>query len=179
MQTKNLTVMITDIKGYTQRTSSQSRQKTLDLVLKHTKLVQPIILDFHGTAVKTMDNAFLATFESPTNALLAAIDIQKQLEDYNDTVEVSQSIEVRIAINSGEVIVAENDVYGEPVNIAARIESLAKPNEIYFTEAVYLSMNRREVTSSEIGYRILNCLRDSSRTWICMDSKGQRQTGLA
>lgn len=110
---------------------------------------QPIILHFHGTMIKTMSDAFLIMFESPANALLAAIDIQKQLEDYNETIEVSQRIEVRIAINSGEVIVSENDVYGEPVNIAARIESLAKSTEIYFTEAVYLSMNRSEVPSSE------------------------------
>lgn len=58
---------------------------------------------------------------------------------------------MRIAINVGEVNLAENDVFGEAVNIAARIESVTQAGEVFFTEAVYLSMNKTEVPSSEVG----------------------------
>ncbi|MBP7652669.1 RDD family protein [Candidatus Dependentiae bacterium] len=155
METKNLTIMFTDIKGFTSRTSNQSREETLALLKMHDELVRPILLQHKGNIIKTIGDAFLAVFDSPTNALLSGIAIQKNLNKYNRTVEQNKQIELRVAINSGEVIISENDVYGEPVNIAARIENIAEKNEIYFTEAVYLSMNKSEVPSCEIGYRIL------------------------
>jgi adenylate cyclase len=58
---------------------------------------------------------------------------------------------VRLAINVGEVRLESNDVFGEPVNIAARVEGLAEAGEVYFTEAVYLAMNKAEVPSKEVG----------------------------
>jgi len=155
METKNLTIMFTDIKGFTNRTSNQTREETLALLKMHDELVRPILLQCKGNIIKTIGDAFLAVFESPTNALLAGIDIQKNLIVYNKSVELNKQIELRVAINCGEVIISGNDVYGEPVNIAARIESIAEKNEIYFTEAVYLSMNKNEIPSCEIGYKIL------------------------
>src|SRR3990167_6712864 len=108
MQTRNLTIVFTDIKGFTSRTSAQSRSATVDLIREH-------------------------------NAKLAEAD----------------RIEIRVAINTGEVAIEEGDVYGEAVNIAARIEGIAEANDVYFTESTYLAMNKTEVPSAEIGYRML------------------------
>jgi hypothetical protein len=147
--------MFTDMKGYTSRTSVQSREATLGMIMQHKKLLLPIIQGYGGRLVKTIGDAFLVTFESPTDAVLAGMALQKKLRRYNKDLPEDQQIEVRIAINTGEVIEDEADIFGEAVNIASRIEGISKPNEIYFTESTYLSMNRTEVPSAEIGYRIL------------------------
>jgi class 3 adenylate cyclase len=155
MQTKHLTVMFTDLKNFTDKSSRQTRQELLRLLELHDDLVRPIFQQFGGNIVKTVGDAFLVTFESPTDAVLCGIDIQKNLRKHNKEVEHDEKMEVRIAINAGEVTIKNDDVFGEAVNIASRIEGIAEPDEIYFTEAVYLAMNKSEVPSSEVGHRHL------------------------
>lgn len=155
MQTKNLTIVFTDIKGFTPRTSAQSRSATLDLIREHKALLAPIFEARGGRLIKTIGDAFLVTFESPTDAVLTGIELQKKLRAHNTERPEADRIEIRVAINTGEVTLEEGDVYGEAVNIAARIEGIAEANEVYFTEATYLAMNKAEVPSAEIGYRVL------------------------
>lgn len=155
MQTRNLTIVFTDIKGFTPRTSAQSRSATIDLIREHKALLAPVIEERGGRLIKTIGDAFLVTFESPTDAVLTGIELQRKLRERNANVAEADRIEIRVAINTGEVSIEEGDVYGEAVNIAARIEGIADANEIYFTEATYLAMNKAEVPSAEIGYRVL------------------------
>lgn len=124
------------------------------LLRKHKELVMPALEKFRGTLVKTIGDAFLVAFDSPTDAVLCGVEIQEILEAHNSEKTGAERIEIRIAINSGEVAVAEDgDIFGDAVNITARLESIAEPGEVFFTESVYLAMNKREVPSSEIGYR--------------------------
>ncbi len=155
METENLAIMFTDIKGFTSRTSKQSRAQMETLLDVHEKLVGPIFGKFRGKVVKTIGDAFLVTFKSPTDALLCGMQIQRALTAYNHELDDAEKIEVRVAVNSGEVNVRKSDVFGEPVNIAARIEGIAEAGDIYFTESVYLAMNKNEIPSAEIGYRHL------------------------
>jgi hypothetical protein len=106
---------------------------------------------FHGLVVKGIGDAYLITFKSPTDALLCAMAVQDQLANRNPLLAKDERFEVRFAINAGEVRVEKKDVYGEAVNIAARIEGLAKGGEIYFSEAVYLMMNKSEVPYESVG----------------------------
>jgi len=155
METENLTVMFTDIKGFTSRTSNQSRAEINKLLELHDKLIRPVLSRFKGKVIKTMGDAFLVTFKSPTNAVLCGIKIQEVLNKHNAKCPEDDQLNIRIAINTGEVNIRGNDVFGEAVNIAARIEGIAEAGEIYFTESVYLSMNKREIPSAEIGHRYL------------------------
>lgn len=154
MQSKHLTILLTDIKGFTSKTSVSSRFETIELLKKHREIVVPVIEKNRGRVVKNIGDAFLAVFESPTDAVLCGIEIQDVLKKYNEDRSSGEKIEIRIAINSGEVAVSQDgDVFGDAVNITARLESIAEAGQVFFTEAVYLSMNKNEVPSSEIGYR--------------------------
>lgn len=153
VETKHLTIMFTDIKGFTSKTSFSSRQQLEKILDVHEQLLTPIFKKFRGTVIKTIGDAFLVTFNSPTDAVLCGMQVQKELAKYNEGISESERMEVRIAINSGEVAVKNNDVFGEPVNIAARLEGIADAGDIYFTEAVYLSMNKAEIPTAEVGYR--------------------------
>ena len=155
MATAVATVMFTDIRGFTARTSRGSRLGLEELLSTHESLLLPVIKHYDGRVVKTIGDAFLVVFESPTNAVLCGVVIQRRLHVFNSSAPEEKKIEVRVAINSGEVTLRGDDVFGEPVNIAARIEGITEPNEIYFTEATYLTMQKSEVPSSAVGTRRL------------------------
>ncbi|MBI3298040.1 MAG: RDD family protein [Elusimicrobia bacterium] len=149
--TRHLTILLTDIKGFTDKTSHKSRAAIQELLDEHRDIVLPVLEKGGGKLVKTIGDAFLMTFESPTDAVLAGIAVQEGLRQRNEGKAEADRIEVRIAINAGEVNLAEGDIFGEPVNITARIEGMAEAGEVTFTEAVYLAMNKNEVPSSEVG----------------------------
>ncbi|MBN1209079.1 MAG: adenylate/guanylate cyclase domain-containing protein [Myxococcaceae bacterium] len=151
MKTANLAIVFTDIKGFTERTSRQTHEENQRLLRTHHELLAPLFTAFGGRILKSIGDAFLVTFESPTQAVLSGVAIQDRLWEYNRTAPESDQLHVRVAINVGEVRIEANDVFGEPVNIASRVEGIAEPGEVFFTEAVYLSMNKAEVPSQEVG----------------------------
>jgi len=155
MKTENLAVAFVDIKGYTTRTSTQSREENQRLLRRFDAVVRPIVRAFGGSVVKNIGDAFLLTYRSPTDALHAAMAMQDRLADLNRRAADGDRFEIRVAVNAGEVRVERGDVFGEAVNIASRIESLADGGEIYFSEAVYLIMNKSEVPFEEVGPRQL------------------------
>jgi len=166
MLARNLAVMLTDIKGFTDKTSRKSREQIKELLTKHNELVLPVIKKYHGRVVKTIGDAFLVTFESSTDAVLCGISIQSALLAFNKGRDNDDRIDIRIAINAGEVSIADDgDIFGDAVNITSRIESIAEAGEVFFTESIYLSMNKNEVPSSEIGYRQFKGIADKIKVY--------------
>jgi len=156
MKTKNLAIMFTDMKGFTTLTSTQSRAQLEHLLDLQDTLMRPVFKMFGGRVVKTIGDAFMVVFESPTNAVLCGMKIQENILNHNAVAPSSDQFEVRIAVNVGEVNVnKDGDIFGEAVNIASRIEGISEPNEVYFTEAVYLAMNKNEIPTAEMGERHL------------------------
>ncbi len=151
MKSANLAIVFTDIQGFTERTSRQTREENQRLLATHDALLRPIFTGFGGRIVKSIGDAFLVTFESPTQAVLAGVAIQDRLWLHNRDLREDEQLRVRVAVNVGEVRVESGDVFGEPVNIAARVEGITDPGEVFFTEAVYLSMNKAEVPAEEVG----------------------------
>ena len=151
MKLEVLTIVFVDIKDYTTKTSEQSRGANERLLARFAGLVKPMVRAFHGVIIKSLGDAYLMTFKSPTDSLLCAMACQDQLSQRNHGLPKDERFEVRFAINAGEVRIERGDVFGEAVNIAARIEGLAKGGEIYFSEAVYLLMNKSEVPSDKVG----------------------------
>ncbi|MEI6532294.1 MAG: adenylate/guanylate cyclase domain-containing protein [Candidatus Roizmanbacteria bacterium] len=151
LETKVLSVMFTDMKGFTNRTSGQSRQEIEDLLSVHDKIMRPIFTKYGGRIIKTIGDAFLVVFESPTDAVLCGIKIQTTVEHHNSRSNKADQFIVRVAINSGEVHIKDNDVFGEPVNIAARVEGVADGGEVALTESVFLAMNKNEIKTMSMG----------------------------
>lgn len=167
MRSETRVVMLTDIQGFTAATSRQTREENARMLSLHDALLSPVVRAFGGSRVKTIGDAYLIVFGSATDALLCAMAIQDRLWEYDRGVPEAQRIEVRIALALGEVrIVREGeglDVYGEAVNLAARIEGEAAAGEIWFSEAVWWVMKRAHVPWEEIGTRSLKGLPDPVR----------------
>jgi adenylate cyclase len=152
MRTENLAIVFIDIAGFTPRTSAQTREENLRMLRRFDELVRPLVRAYNGRVVKTMGDAFLLTFRSPTEALLCSTAIHDRIAESDCEVDPSERFVVRAAVNAGDVRIQRGDVFGEAVNIAARIEGQAGAGDIYFSESVYLSMTRTEVPSEEVGY---------------------------
>ena len=166
MKARNLAVMLTDIKGFTDKSSRKSRDQIMELLKKHNELVLPVIEKYRGKLIKTIGDAFLVTFDSSTDAVLCGMAIQAVLTAFNEGKEHDDRIDIRIAINAGEVSIDDSgDIFGDAVNITSRIEGIAEAGEVFFTEAVYLSMNKNEVPSSEIGYRQFKGIPDKIKVY--------------
>jgi class 3 adenylate cyclase len=163
--TRHLTILLTDIKGFTDKTSHKTRADISTMLDEHRSVVLPLLERGGGTLIKTIGDAFLMTFESPTNAVLAGVAVQEALAKLNEGRAADDRLEIRIAINAGEVNLVEGDVFGEAVNITSRIEGIAEAGQVYFTEAVYLAMNKAEVPSSEIGLMQLKGIPEKIRVY--------------
>jgi class 3 adenylate cyclase len=152
MKTENLAIVFVDIAGYTPRTSAQTREENVRMLKRFDGLVRPLVWAYRGRVVKTIGDAYLLIFRSPTDALLCCMAIHDRIAETDAGIDVAERFKIRSAVNVGDVRLQDNDVFGEAVNIASRIEGKAGAGEIYFSEAVYLSMTRSEVPCEEVGY---------------------------
>ncbi len=151
MRTETLTIVFTDIKGYTAATSAQTHQQNADMLHRIERLVEPVVRAFTGQVIKSIGDAYMIVFSSPTEAVRCALAIQDRIHQYNGEHTKQTPVHIRVAMNIGEVRVHRGDVFGEPVNIASRIETVTPADEIYFSEAIYLTMNRSDIAAERVG----------------------------
>jgi adenylate cyclase len=126
-----------DIAGYS-RLMSVDEEGTLRQLKAHRKeLVDPRITEHRGRIVKTTGDGLLVEFVSVVDAVRCAVDIQRGMADRNADVPAERRIEFRIGINVGDIISDDNDIYGDGVNVAARLEALAEPGGILVSRNVH------------------------------------------
>jgi adenylate cyclase len=165
MRTENLAIVFIDIAGFTPRTSAQTRDETLRMLKRFDGMVRPLVRAYRGQVIKTIGDAYLVTFRSPTDALLCSMAVHDRIAETDAAADPCERFAIRAAVNVGDVRIEGNDVFGEAVNIASRIEGKAGPGEIYFSESVFLSMTRSEVPSAEVGYTELKGIAEKVRLY--------------
>ncbi|MBL8894931.1 MAG: adenylate/guanylate cyclase domain-containing protein [Rhizobiales bacterium] len=129
--------MVADVVGYS-RMMEQDEAGTLAALKERRKaILEPVVKEHGGRIVKVMGDGALVEFGSAVNAVQGAIELQKQMAVANEGVSDERRIVLRIGINLGDVIGEGGDIYGEGVNIAARLEPLAEPGGVIISGAVY------------------------------------------
>jgi TolB-like protein/Tfp pilus assembly protein PilF len=128
--------MFTDMVGYTALTQNKE-SLALGLLQTQSGILLPLIRGHQGTPIKTIGDAHLAEFESALEAVLCAVEIQRRILEYNRSAPPEQTFKLRVGIHVGDVVHTENDVFGDAVNIASRIEPLAEPGGICLSQQVY------------------------------------------
>lgn len=164
-RTENLTILFTDMVGFTERTANQSRSQNRIMLRQLNRLLQPAIRCFRGKKIKSIGDSLLLAFRSPTDAVHCGMAMHDHLARHNRELPVEEQLQIRVAINLGEVRVEKGDLFGEAVNIAARVEAITPATEIYFTEAVYLAMNKAEVPSELLGEHRLKGIPEPVRVY--------------
>jgi len=129
-------ILLADVVGYS-RLMSVDEAGTHAKVNNYTKdLIEPKITEHGGRLIRTMGDGFLAEFDSAADAVACGLEIQEGLRTDDTTAGADRRIWLRIGINTGDVIADDRDIYGHSVNIAARLEGLAEPGEVYVTRGV-------------------------------------------
>src|SRR3974390_263044 len=126
-----------DVAGYS-RLMGADEEGTLErLKALRRELLDPTIGQHHGRIVKTTGDGLLVEFASVVDAVRCAVEVQQAMPERNTGVAADNPIELRIGINLGDVIVEGDDLYGDGVNIAARIEALADPGGVLVSNTVH------------------------------------------
>ena len=129
-------IMFTDIVGYTALTQ---RDETLSLQLleEHRRLLRPVFTKHEGKEIKTLGDSFLVEFTSVLQAVRCGLEVQDSMVQYNNTATQEHQMQIRIGIHIGDVVYQENDIFGDGVNIASRLQERADVGGICISQDVY------------------------------------------
>jgi adenylate cyclase len=129
-------ILCADVAAYS-RLMGSDEEGTLAALKSHRReLIDPLIAQHQGRIVKTTGDGMLIEFASVVDAMRCAVVVQQGMEDRNSNVPEGQRIRFRIGINLGDIIIDEGDIFGDGVNVAARLEALAEPGDICVSGAV-------------------------------------------
>lgn len=145
------TIMFTDIYGYS-KLMNRDEQLAFELLEEHNRITNELILQHNGLIIKRIGDALLVEFRSTLDAWRAATAIQDRLKEFNLGRNDNERLILRIGIHIGDVVVKENDLLGDGVNIAARLQQIAVPGSICLSEAAWSSIRsqiHRNMTRAE------------------------------
>jgi adenylate cyclase len=130
MERRLTAILAADVVGYSRLMGEDEVGTLARLKTCRRELVDPAIDEFHGRIVKLMGDGALVEFASVVDAVQCAAAIQRRMAGDDQGAPVARRIQFRLGVNLGDVIVDGNDIYGDGVNVAARLESLAEPGGI-------------------------------------------------
>jgi adenylate cyclase len=130
-------ILAGDIAGYSRLMSVDEEGTLHDLKVHRKELVDPKITEHRGRIVKTTGDGILVEFVSVVDAVRCAVDIQRGMADRNAEMPVDKRVQFRIGINVGDIIIDGGDIFGDGVNVAARLETLADPGGIMISSVVH------------------------------------------
>ena len=154
-------IMITDIVGFSKEMEN-NEENTYSKLLVHNEMIRKSISKNRGEEVKTIGDAFLVRFKSAVDAVKAATNIQKEFMKYNRGRKEVDQILVRIGMHIGDILIRDNDVFGNGVNIASKIESLAEPGGICISADAYNVVRKSiDINVLSLGRKALKNIKDS------------------
>src|SRR6516162_8499624 len=129
-------IMAADVAGYSRLMGADEEGTLAALKTLRREVADPKIKEHRGRIVHTMGDGLLSEFASVVDAVRCAVEVQREMAARNTGVQPERRIEFRIGINLGDIIIDENDIFGDGVNIAARLEALAEPGGICVSRVV-------------------------------------------
>jgi len=152
VQTRSRTrsVVFTDMADYTKSVASADREGLRNILSAHQKYVEPVLTGRGGRVVKNIGDSFMALFETATDAVRASLDLVEAHAPGGPS-----GVVFRASIATGDVEEAENDAFGEPVNLSARINARTGPGEVWFSAGTMHCMNQAEIPWESTGRHVL------------------------
>ncbi|MBI2618943.1 MAG: hypothetical protein HYW57_02575 [Ignavibacteriales bacterium] len=144
-------IMFTDIKSFSKK-MSENEELAMQLLRVHDDTLKAVIEKHEGKIIKAIGDAFMVDFSSAVNAVKCAIEAQEEFYRYNEGKKELEKIEVRIGVHLGDVITDGSDIFGDGVNIAARIEAVTEANRICISHDVFSQIkNKMQVETFHMG----------------------------
>jgi adenylate cyclase len=140
-----------DVKGYS-RLMGEDEEYTVKTITAYREIIFGIISKYKGRVVDSPGDNILAEFSSAVNVVKSSVEIQETLKEKNADLPDSRKMEFRIGINLGEIIQEDDRIYGDGVNVSARIEGLAEPNGVCISRSVYDQVKKK---LTNLGYEYI------------------------
>ncbi len=173
-------ILAADVAGYSRLMGRDEEGTLAALKACRRELLDPKIAEHRGRVVKTTGDGALAEFGSAVDATRCALEIQRSMSERNVAVPEDRRIEFRIGINVGDVIIDDGDIYGDGVNIAARIETLATPGATCLSDAAYQQIKGKlPVHLSDMGEQHLKNIAHPVRVYGVQIEGVQEHSTLA
>jgi adenylate cyclase len=152
VQRRLAAILAADVAGYSRLMGADEEGTLARLKILRRDLLDPKIDEHRGRIVKTTGDGLLAEFVSVVDALRCAVDVQRGMVERNADVRLDQRIEFRVGINVGDIVVESGDIYGDGVNVAARLEGLSEPGGICVSARVQEdARGKLDLTFEDIG----------------------------
>jgi adenylate cyclase len=173
-------ILATDVVGYSRLMGGDEEGTLAALKSLRKSLIDPKIAEYRGRIVKTTGDGVLVEFASTVDAVRCAIDIQRAMPERNAEVPSGKKIEFRIGINVGDIIVDGDDIFGDGVNVAARLESISEPGGICVSDVVHQQVDGRvEALFADLGDQNLKNIARPVRAYRIALKQAQAETAAA
>jgi len=175
-------ILAADVVGYSRLIEADEAGTLAALNERRRNILNPLVTQHHGRVVRVMGDGVLVEFASAVNAVKCGIDLQKRMGELNIGLLEDRRVVLRVGINLGDVVVESGDLYGEGVNVAARLEAMAEPGGLCISGSVYDQIKRKlEADFVDIGLQSLKNMADPvhvyrmhpgspARLWCCRPS---------
>ncbi|MBF0408203.1 MAG: adenylate/guanylate cyclase domain-containing protein [Candidatus Riflebacteria bacterium] len=160
------TIVFTDIVGYSKKAAEKMLLDTMTLLAVHDKMLMPIIEKHNGQLIKKIGDALMIKFNDALPACSAALEMQETLIKFNRGSQ--EKILIRIGINTGTVFEKNDDVFGDAVNVAARMESMAQPGRIFITSGTFEAV-KGQIPCLDCGERTVKGQKNQLRVFALID----------
>src|SRR3974390_1819635 len=158
-------ILAADIAGYSALMGADEARTVRDLK-GHQAVVLPMVGEFGGRIIDTAGDGILAEFPSVVNAVKCAVAIQSKMAESNAAIEPERRMQFRVGINLGDVICDEARIYGDGINVAARLENMAEPGGICISGKVYDEVSDRvDLVYQDLGEQRLKNIARSVRVY--------------
>src|ERR1700726_462608 len=159
-------VLAADVAGYSRLMGLNEERTLANLKSFRKTLVDPSIAAHRGRIVKTTGDGMLVEFASAVDAARCAVEVQRSMAVQNADVPQDLRIEFRIGIHIGDIIIDDNDIFGDGVNIAARLEGIAEPCGICISDDAHRQIRGKiDIAFDDIGEQTLKNIAEPMRAW--------------
>jgi adenylate cyclase len=159
-------VLAADVAGYSRLMGRDEERTLAELKSLRKMLLDPTITAHRGRIVKTTGDGMLVEFASVVDAARSALAIQQEVKKQNDRKLPELRIQFRIGIHVGDIIIDDNDIFGDGVNIAARLEGIAEPGGVCISDDAHRQIRGKvDVTFDDMGEQTLKNIVEPMRTW--------------
>jgi len=166
VERKLVAILAADVAGYS-RLMGSDEDGTLARLKAHRKeVIDPKIAEHRGRIVKTTGDGVLIEFPSVVDAVRCAVAVQQQMAERNSAQEQEKRIEFRVGIHVGDIIIDDNDIFGDGVNIAARLEGIAAPGGVCISDDAHRqTRGKTDITFDYMGEHTLKNITEPMRAW--------------
>jgi adenylate cyclase len=163
-------ILVADVVGYSRLMEEDEAATMVALGDRRKAIWEPLLAKYRGRVIRTKGDSTLAEFASAVDAVQCAVDVQKAMKEANTKVSDDRAIILRIGLNLGDVMVQDGDLYGDGVNVAARLEAMADSGGIFLSAAIHQQVERLlPIAFRDLGHQALKNIARPVRVYCIAD----------